>query len=119
MKEGTTLRIIVALTIALLAAGALLAGCTTPDVREVTVIKEVPVPYHQPCPKAEDKPVVPKRVAEEHPMPVPKDGSMQAALDAANAQVRILAGKVLELFGYADEADGVMTACSKERGGPL
>lgn len=120
MKDSTKLRIIVALTIALLAAGAMLSGCTKPDVREVTVIKEVPVPYHQPCPAAADKPVVPKRVAEEHPsMPAPKDGTMQAALDAANAQVRILAGKVLELFGYADEADGVMTACSKERGSPL
>lgn len=119
MKDGTKLRIVVALVIALLAAAAMLAGCA-PVVREVTVTKEVPVPYHQPCPKAADKPVVPKRVAEEHPvMPAAKDSSLQAALDAANEQARILAGKVLELFSYADEADGVMTACSKERGNPL
>jgi hypothetical protein len=82
----------------------LTAACaTTPPVREITVTKEVPVPYHKPCPDAKDKPVVPKRVAEEHPV-MPLD---------VNEQARILAGKVLELFGYADKADGIMTACSK------
>jgi hypothetical protein len=85
----------------------LLSGCTQtpPPVREVTVTKEVPVPYHQPCPKAEDKPVVPKRVAEEHPV-MPAD---------EKAQIRILADKVLELFGYAATADEMMEACSKPR----
>lgn len=98
---------------AIIAATLLLAACQTPPVREVTVIKEVPAPYHLPCPKAEDKPVVPKRVAEEHPaMPTLADGAPDYA-----AVSRILAAKVLELFGYADQADAVMTACSKERGG--
>lgn len=81
-----------------------LAGCaTTPAVREVTVTKEVPVPYHEPCPKAGDKPVVPKHVAEERPV-MPAD---------PREQVLILAAKVVEMFSYADRADGVMTACAK------
>jgi len=81
----------------------LLTACATPQVREVTVTKEVPVPYHQPCPKVEDKPAAPKHVAEENPV-MPTDLA---------AQTRILAAKVLELFSYADKADGIMTACSK------
>ena len=83
----------------------LLAACQTPPVREVTVTRDVPVPYYQPCPKAADKPAVPRRVAEEHPV-MPIDPTEQA---------RILAAKVLELFGYAGQADAVMTECSRPR----
>lgn len=91
----------------LMAAAFTLSGCasTAPAVREVTVVKEVPVPFHQPCPKAEEVPVVPKRVAEEHPAMPP----------SVDDQVKILAAKVLELFGYADVADAELTACSKPR----
>lgn len=92
----------------------LLGGCaaTATPPREVTVIKEVPVPYHQPCPAEADKPVVPKRVAEENPaMPKLSDGSPDW-----HGISRILGSKVLELFGYAGEADAVIQECSKPRG---
>lgn len=94
------------LVIPTIAALALSACSTTPKevVREVTVTREIPVPYHQPCP-ASDKPVVPKRVADEHPV-MPADGA---------ARERILAAKVLELFGYAMQADAVMTECGRPR----
>ena len=82
---------------------AALAACQTPAVREVTVTKEVPAPYAAPCPKPEDKPIRPKRVAEDHPT-MPADPGEQA---------RILAAKLLEWLTYGDAADGVMTACSK------
>jgi hypothetical protein len=93
-----------------LAAVFLLAGCaSTPPPREITVTKEVPVPYHEPCPKQADKPVVPKHVADEHPqMPKAADGTTDWY-----AVSRILGAKIIELFGYADRADGIMTACSK------
>ena len=81
-----------------------LAACsTTPTVREVTVTKEVPVPYAAPCPKPADIPAQPKRVAVEHPV-MPADPTVQA---------RILAAKVLEWIGYGEAASGVMTACSR------
>lgn len=92
---------------------ALLAGCATtePAVREVTVIKEVPVPYLAPCPRPEDKPAVPRRVAEEVPaMPALATGDPDWP-----AISRILGAKVLELFSYADQADAVMDACSKAK----
>jgi PBP1b-binding outer membrane lipoprotein LpoB len=88
------------------------ACATTPTpIREVTVTKEVPVPYHQPCPNAVDIPGVPKRVAEEHPV-MPKDAAQADGIDW-HAVSRILADKVLELFGYADKANGIMQACAK------
>lgn len=88
----------------ILVFGLTLASCsTTPPVREVTVTKEVPAPYAAPCPKPEDKPVRPKRVAEEHPvMPI----------DPVE-QTRILAAKILEWITYGEAADGIMSACSK------
>jgi hypothetical protein len=95
----------------LIGLALLLSACaqTPAPVREVTVTKEVPVPYHEPCPKQADKPAVPKRVAEENPaMPVLADGTTDW-----QGVSRILGAKVLELFGYADRADGIMGACSK------
>ena len=86
-----------------LSAGTLSSCSTTPTVREITVTKEVPAPYAAPCPKPADKPVRPKRVAEEHPL-MPADPEMKA---------RILAAKILEWLTYGEAADGVMTACSK------
>lgn len=86
-----------------LALGLTIAACTTPAVREITVTKEVPVPYAAPCPKPEDKPAQPKRVAEEHPA-MPAD---------PEAKSRILGAKILEWITYGEAADGVMTACSK------
>lgn len=90
---------------ALLAANAAVAltSCTTPAVREVTVTKEVPVPYAAPCPKPADKPMRPKRVAEDHPV-MPVDPGEQA---------RILAAKLLEWLTYGESADGIMDACSR------
>lgn len=90
---------------ALLAANATLAltSCSAPAVREVSVVREIPVPYAAPCPKPADKPVRPKRVAEDHPV-MPADPA---------AQARILAAKLLEWLTYGDAADGIMTACSK------
>jgi hypothetical protein len=93
--------------LAILIGLVLLSGCATTatPVREVTVTKEVPVPYYQPCPKAGDKPVVPKRVHDEHPvMPSDKD-----------ATIKILAAKVLELFSYATTADAELAECSRPR----
>lgn len=101
-------------TLATVACLALsLAACQTPAVREITVTKEVPAPYAAPCPKPEDKPVRPKRVAEDHPvMPAPRDSSWEEALRAAQEQGRILAAKLLEWLTYGEAADGIMTACS-------
>lgn len=85
------------------AAAFLMTGCASTHTPGPTVYKEVPVPYHAPCPKPGDKPALPKRVAAEHPvMPADHD-----------ARERILAAKVLEWIGYGDQADAVMTACSK------
>jgi hypothetical protein len=97
----------------LILAAAILsvAACTTPKVREVTVTKEVPVPHYQPCPKAEDVPVLPKRVAEEHPtLPKQADGT-----EDWKAISRILSAKVLELFGYGEQADALLTECARPR----
>lgn len=84
-------------------AFAQLAACSAPAVREITVTKEVPAPYAAPCPKPADKPVRPKRVADEHPV-MPTDTGEQA---------RILAAKLLEWLTYGESADGIMDACSK------
>lgn len=92
----------VGIVLALLAA-FLLTGCATDHTPGPTVYKQVLVPVHAACPKPADKPVVPKHVADEHP-------AMPADPDQRD---RILAAKILELFGYADKADGVMDACSR------
>ena len=88
---------------AIVLAALLLTACsTTPTVREVTVTKEVPIPYAAPCPKPADIPAQPKRVALEHPV-MPADPA---------AQARILAAKVLEWITYGESADGIMRACA-------
>lgn len=90
--------------IALALSPMLMAGmCQTPAVREITVTKEVPVPYAAPCPKPEDKPARPSRVAEDHPAMPP----------TAEQRERILAAKLLEWLTYGEAADGIMSACSK------
>jgi hypothetical protein len=92
----------------ILVAGAALALCacqTKPVIREVTVTKEVLVPYHQPCPETGGKPDKPKRLAEEAPA-MPADPVLRE---------RLLAGKVFELSNYADQADAVMTECGRQR----
>jgi hypothetical protein len=96
----------------------LLAGCGGGErpAREITVVKEVPVPYHQPCPGPGVAPVVPKRVAEEHPV-MPKDPAQPDGIDWKKVS-RVLGAKVAELFGYAGEADAVMKECGKARGAP-
>jgi hypothetical protein len=94
------------------------SGCavaTPPPVREVTVTKEVPVPYAAPCPKPEDQPVLPSRVSDDRPvMPTdPKTG-----LPDYKAIAAILSEKVIDLFSYGHQADAVMSACSHPRQHP-
>lgn len=81
-------------------------GCSPKTVvREVTVTKEVPVPYYQPCPRPEDKPQRPSRLASDHPvMP-----------GTAEARELLMALKLLEWIGYGDQADAVLTECARPR----
>lgn len=86
-----------------------LVGCaTTPPPVERVVIKEVPVPYHQPCPKASDLPQVPARVASE--TAVPRDAAGNTDWLAVS---RVLGAKVLEWITYGEKADGLLSACSR------
>lgn len=89
--------------IPILLLSVMLASCSTPAVREVTVTKEVPAPYAAPCPKPEDKPGLPTKVSEDHPA-MPADPEKRE---------RILAAKLLEWLTYGEAADGIMSACSK------
>lgn len=94
----------------------LLAGCSsthTPPVERI-VMKEVPVPYFQPCPAEKDIPVVPTSVHDEYPtMPQAKDRqAIDQLLGAAAARERILAAKILEYRTYAEHADAVLHACA-------
>ncbi|TXC63659.1 hypothetical protein [Sphingosinicella ginsenosidimutans] len=85
------------------AAFAALAGCATPPAPEPRIVTQtVNVPVRAPCPDPADVPQVPRRVAEEHPQ-MPAD---------PNEQGRILAAKVIELFGYAVRADALLRGCS-------
>lgn len=90
----------------LIAAAALslaLSGCATVEYRDREVIREVPVPFHVPCPKPEEVPERPARVATEHPIR-PAD---------AGERERILAAKVIQWDGYGEVADAIMRSCSK------
>jgi hypothetical protein len=94
----------------------LIAGCagTPPPPVEKIVTHDVPVPYYQPCPAANDIPMLPKTVHEEHPvMPEAVDKTViDQVLGASAVRERILAGKILEYQTYAERADAVMRACA-------
>ncbi len=98
MKRSLELR-------AALAAGSMLAliSCaTTPAPEPRIVTQTVNVPVRAPCPDPADVPTLPRRIAEEHPA-MPAD---------PNEQARILAAKVIELFGYGVRADALLRACA-------
>lgn len=82
-----------------------LAACAgTPPVefRDREVIREVPVPFREPCPNEGQVPTLPNRVAAEHPTMPADPGERE----------RILGAKVAELQGYAATADAIMRTCS-------
>lgn len=92
-----------------LIAAIAVAGCAgmTPPVefRDREVVREVPVPFREPCPNPEEIPDTPNRIAAEHPVMPDDPGERE----------RILGAKVAELQGYAAVAEAIMATCAAPR----
>ena len=89
--------------LAILLVAALAACAHAPELQTRVQTVEVRVPVHAPCPAEADVPALPARVAAEHPA-LPTD---------PNEQARILGAKIIELFTYAERADGILRACAR------